>query len=96
MLIIAILLGCKSLTINKKNIRKLKSSFYKNEFIGIYIYDVKADKVIYNFNSNKYFTAAINVKIFTPLTFLSDFITTFKYVLNKNTITIQGTRYPSF
>ena len=96
MLIIPVLLGSKSLIIKNKKLIEKKSSFYKNEFIGIYIYDVKADKVIYNFNSNKYFTAAINVKIFTPLTFLSDFITTFKYVLNKNTITIQGTRYPSF
>ena len=78
LLIIAILLGCKSWIINIKIIIKLKFAFYKNELIGTYIYGVKADKVIYNFNFHKYIIAAINVKILTVLSFFSDFITAFK------------------
>jgi D-alanyl-D-alanine carboxypeptidase/D-alanyl-D-alanine-endopeptidase (penicillin-binding protein 4) len=92
-------MGCKSLKINKKIKKELKSSFFENQFTGIYIYDVKADKVLYNFNGDKYFTPASNTKIFTLFTgleLLSDSIPAFKYAVNNNTITIQGTGDPTF
>ena len=87
--------GCKSLNINKK----MKSSFFENQFTGIYIYDVNADKVVYNYNGTKYFTPASNVKIvtlFAGLELLSDSIPAFKYKVDKDTLTIQGTGDPTF
>jgi D-alanyl-D-alanine carboxypeptidase/D-alanyl-D-alanine-endopeptidase (penicillin-binding protein 4) len=63
------------------------------------VYDIKADKEVYNYNGDKYFTPASNTKIFTlftGLTMLSDSIPAFKYAANKDTITIQGTGDPTF
>ena len=90
-----IVFGCKSLNINIK----MQSSFFKNQFTGIYIYDVNADKVVYNYNGFKYFTPASNTKIatlFTGLELLSDSIPAFKYAIDNDTITIQGTGDPTF
>ncbi|MDP5105114.1 MAG: D-alanyl-D-alanine carboxypeptidase [Polaribacter sp.] len=77
----------------------MKSSFFENQFTGIYIYDVNADKVVYNYNGTKYFTPASNVKIvtlFAGLELLSDSIPAFKYKVDKDTLTIQGTGDPTF
>jgi len=93
--VIIILIGCKSLHINKE----LKSEYLENQFTGIYIYDLESDKVLFDFNGDKYFTPASNTKIFTlftGLSALSDSIPAFKYAVNKDTIIIQGTGDPSF
>jgi len=79
--------------------KKVHTPFYENQFTGIYIYDVNADKEVYNYNGDKYFTPASNTKIFTlftGLTMLPDSIPAFKYSVNKDTITIQGTGDPTF
>jgi D-alanyl-D-alanine carboxypeptidase/D-alanyl-D-alanine-endopeptidase (penicillin-binding protein 4) len=97
--IIIIAVGCKSLKIKHKIEKQMASSFFENQFTGIYIYDVNADKVVYNYNGNKYFTPASNVKIFTLFTgleLLSDSIPAFKYDVDKDTITIQATGDPTF
>jgi D-alanyl-D-alanine carboxypeptidase/D-alanyl-D-alanine-endopeptidase (penicillin-binding protein 4) len=99
LMILIVFIGCNSLKINNKVNKKLESSFYENQFTGIYIYDVEADKVIYNYNGTKYFTPASNTKIFTLFTgleLLSDSIPAFKYKVDKDTITIQGTGNPTF
>lgn len=91
--------ACKTLKINNKVDKKLQSSFFENQFTGIYIYDVAANKVVYNYNGTKYFTPASNTKIFTLFTglaLLPDAIPAFKYAVNKDTITIQGTGNPTF
>jgi D-alanyl-D-alanine carboxypeptidase/D-alanyl-D-alanine-endopeptidase (penicillin-binding protein 4) len=96
---ILIFVGCKSLKIKHKINKELASSFFENQFTGIYIYDVNADKVVYNYNGTKYFTPASNTKIFTLYTgleLLSDSIPAFKYAINKDTITIQATGDPTF
>ena len=94
-----VLVGCKSLRINNKINKEIASSFFENKFTGIYIYDVTANKIVYNYNGNKYFTPASNTKIFTLFTgleFLSDSIPAFKYAVDADTITIQGTGDPAF
>jgi len=91
--------GCKSLRINNKINKEIAASFFENQFTGIYIYDVTANKIVYNYNGNKYFTPASNTKIFTLFTgleFLSDSIPAFKYAVDADTITIQGTGDPAF
>lgn len=99
LLIFVFITGCKSLKINNKINKELKSSFFNNQFTGLYIYDVKEKKELYNYNGNKYFTPASNTKIFTLFTgleMLPVVIPAFKYAINKDTITIQGTGDPTF
>jgi D-alanyl-D-alanine carboxypeptidase/D-alanyl-D-alanine-endopeptidase (penicillin-binding protein 4) len=94
-----IFIGCKSMIINIKINKELDSSVFKNQFTGMYIYDVNADKIVYNYNGERYFTPASNTKIFTLFTgleLLSDSIPAFKYAVDKDTITIQGTGDPAF
>lgn len=98
-LIIAFFASCKTAKINRTISKKVATSFYENQFTGIYVYDINADKEVYNYNGDKYFTPASNTKIFTlftGLTMLSDSIPAFKYAINKDTITIQGTGDPTF
>lgn len=98
-LIVLLFANCKAVKLTKTLTKKVNTSFYDNQFTGIYIYDVKVDKVVYNHNGEKYFTPASNTKIFTlftALTMLSDSIPAFKYAINKDTITIQGTGDPTF
>jgi len=98
-LIIVFFTDCKSARISKNIDKTVKTSFSQNQFTGIYIYDVAADKVLYNYNADKYFTPASNTKIFTLFTgleMLPDSIPAFKYAINKDTITIQGTGDPTF
>jgi len=97
--LVLILASCATTKLSRTLSKKIDSSFYDNQFTGIYIYDVKADKVLYNYNGEKYFTPASNAKIFTlfaGLTLLSDSIPAFKYAVDKDTITIQGTGDPTF
>ncbi len=98
-LIIAFFISCKTAKINRTISKKVATPFYQNQFTGIYVYDINADKEVYNYNGDKYFTPASNTKIFTlftGLTMLSDSIPAFKYAVNKDTITIQGTGDPTF
>ncbi|WP_369048032.1 D-alanyl-D-alanine carboxypeptidase/D-alanyl-D-alanine-endopeptidase [Tenacibaculum sp. UWU-22] len=99
LLFIAIITSCKSIKLHKALNQKTNTSFFNNQFTGLYIYDIVANKTLYNYNGNKYFTPASNTKIFTLFTaleMLSDSIPAFKYAVNKDTITIQGTGDPSF
>lgn len=99
LLIIAFFANCKTAKLNRTISKKVATAFYENQFTGIYIYDIKADREVYNYNGDKYFTPASNTKIFTlftGLTMLPDSIPAFKYAVNKDTITIQGTGDPTF
>ncbi|WP_254712904.1 D-alanyl-D-alanine carboxypeptidase [Polaribacter sp. NJDZ03] len=60
--------SCKTVKLSRNIDQKLATSFFDNHFTGIYIYDVAADKVLYNYNADKYFTPASNTKIFTLFT----------------------------
>ncbi len=97
--LVLILASCATTKLTRTLSKKIDTSFYENQFTGIYIYAIKADKVLYNYNGEKYFTPASNTKIFTlftGLTLLSDSIPAFKYAVDKDTITIQGTGDPTF
>ncbi|MGJ8745880.1 D-alanyl-D-alanine carboxypeptidase/D-alanyl-D-alanine-endopeptidase [Polaribacter sp.] len=99
LLIVVFFSHCKTAKTARKIKKTTATSFFNNQFTGIYIYDVSADKVLYNYNGEKYFTPASNTKIFTLFTgleLLSDAIPAFKYAVNKDTITIQGTGDPTF
>jgi D-alanyl-D-alanine carboxypeptidase/D-alanyl-D-alanine-endopeptidase (penicillin-binding protein 4) len=99
LLFILSILSCKSTKISRNFDKKLTTSFFNNQFTGIYIYDVSTDKVVYNYQGEKYFTPASNTKIatlFTGLELLPDLIPAFKYAINIDTITIQGTGDPTF
>jgi D-alanyl-D-alanine carboxypeptidase/D-alanyl-D-alanine-endopeptidase (penicillin-binding protein 4) len=90
--------SCKTTKIKRNINKKISTPFYKNQFTGIYIYDLLTDKVVYNYQGEKYFTPASNTKIFTLFTglaLLPDSIPAFKYAVNKDTITIQGTGDPT-
>lgn len=96
--IVLLFTQCKTAKINEFLTKKVETSFFENQFTGIYIYDVNANKVLYNNNGEKYFTPASNTKIatlFTGLELLSDSIPAFKYAVNKDTITILGTGDPT-
>jgi D-alanyl-D-alanine carboxypeptidase/D-alanyl-D-alanine-endopeptidase (penicillin-binding protein 4) len=91
--------SCKTTKVVRNINKNIKISFFDNQFTGIYIYDVTADKIVYNYNADKYFTPASNTKIFTLFTgleMLSDSIPAFKFAVNKDTITLQGTGDPTF
>ena len=99
LIIVLLLANCKTVKLNNTINKRVGSEFFDNQFTGIYIYDLKADKVVYNYNGEKYFTPASNTKIFTlltGLTMLPDSIPAFKYAVNRDTITIQGTGDPTF
>ncbi|MDT0554215.1 D-alanyl-D-alanine carboxypeptidase/D-alanyl-D-alanine-endopeptidase [Urechidicola vernalis] len=98
--LLAILLtNCKTAKLNRTLSSSLESSFYSEQFTGLYIYDIAKDKVLLNHNGNKYFTPASNTKIFTlytGLTLLPDSIPSFYYESpNDSTITIQGNGDPT-
>ena len=98
-LIVFLFANCKTSKLAKTFNKKIVIPFYNNQFTGVYLYDISADKVLYNYNREKYFTPASNTKIvtlFAGLTLLPDSIPAFKYAIDKDTLTIQSTGDPSF
>ena len=93
------LFSCKSAQITKKISKTFDSSFYDNQFTGLLIYNPETKDTIINYNANKYFIPASNTKIitlYTALQVLPEKIPAFKYAIDQDTITIQGTGDPSF
>lgn len=94
-LMVLILSGCKSKYIAKS----LDNNFYNNQFTGVLIYNPKTKDTVFKQNADKYFTPASNTKIFTLYTALQTLpaqIPAFKYHIENDTITIQGTGNPTF
>jgi D-alanyl-D-alanine carboxypeptidase/D-alanyl-D-alanine-endopeptidase (penicillin-binding protein 4) len=63
------------------------------------VYNPETNDTVFNYNANKYFIPASNTKIitlYTALQVLPEKIPAFKYNIDKDTITIQGTGDPSF
>ena len=87
--------------IRKRKIRKLfkHSLIVKDHFTGFALYDMDAKKMIYELNSDKYFTPASNTKLFTFYTclkMLGDSIPAFKYVTQNDSLIFWGTGDPAF
>lgn len=68
-------------------------------FKGLVVYNPKTDKVLINYNGNKYFTPASNTKLFTfyaSFRSFQDSVTGLKYTMRKDSLIIKGTADPSF
>ncbi len=91
--------ACKSPYITKNITKKIETPFSENQFTGLLVYNPKKQDTVFSYNANKYFIPASNTKIFTlyiGLHFLSHQIPAFKYNIERDTITIQGTGNPAF
>jgi D-alanyl-D-alanine carboxypeptidase/D-alanyl-D-alanine-endopeptidase (penicillin-binding protein 4) len=87
--------------IRKRKIRKLfkHSAIVKDHFTGFALYDMDARKMIYELNSDKYFTPASNTKLFTFYTclkMLGDSIPALKYITRNDSLIFWGTGDPAF
>lgn len=87
--------------IKKRKIRRLfKHSLIVNDhFTGFALYDMDAGKMIFELNSDKYFTPASNTKLFTFYTclkMLGDSIPALKYTLRDDSLIFWGTGDPAF
>ncbi len=91
--------GCKSTQVTKKITKHFDAGFYDSHFTGFLVVDPASNDTIFKYNAHKYFTPASNTKIFTlytALQVLPEKIPAFKYRIDKDTITIQGTGDPTF
>ena len=87
--------------IRKRKIRKLfkHSAIVNDHFTGFALYDIDSKKMIYELNSDKYFTPASNTKLFTFYTclkMLGDSIPALKYVNRNDSLIFWGTGDPAF
>ncbi|MGI4020649.1 MAG: D-alanyl-D-alanine carboxypeptidase/D-alanyl-D-alanine-endopeptidase [Janthinobacterium lividum] len=98
-LIIGVLSGCAH-QITKHKISKLfkKSAINQDHFTGFALYDQDRQKMIYEANSDKYFTPASNTKLFTfytALQMLGDSIPGLRYVTQHDSLIFWGTGDPA-
>jgi len=87
--------------IRKRKIRRLfkHSLIVKDHFTGFALYDMDAKRMIYELNSDKYFTPASNTKLFTFYTclkMLGDSIPALKYTIHNDSLIFWGTGDPAF
>ncbi|HYF32698.1 MAG TPA: D-alanyl-D-alanine carboxypeptidase [Chitinophagaceae bacterium] len=76
-----------------------KDTAIANAHVGISIYDANTDKYLYNYQGNKYFVPASNVKIFTcyaGLKYLGDSVPGMQYVDKGDSIYLFSTGDPTF
>ncbi|MFV0306049.1 MAG: D-alanyl-D-alanine carboxypeptidase/D-alanyl-D-alanine-endopeptidase [Moheibacter sp.] len=77
----------------------LESDFYKNQFTGFYLYDLGSKKELENYNGEKYFTPASNVKVlslYSAMKVLPDSIPALRYERKGNDLYIEGLGDPTF
>lgn len=74
-------------------------SAINNAHVGISIYDPAANKYLYNYQADKYFVPASNVKIFTTyagLKYLGDSLPGIQYIDNADTLHLFPSGDPTF
>lgn len=79
--------------------RHLNSDFYKHQFTGFYLFDPESNQELVNYNGEKYFTPASNVKIMTlysALKVLPDSIPALRYERKDGQLKIEGLGDPTF
>lgn len=75
------------------------STVFHQGFAGLAVYDLEENRMIYEHNSEKYFTPASNIKLFTfytGLVTLKDSVPALQYWVNNDTLIFAGTGDPSF
>lgn len=103
---LALFLLTTSLTANAQTIRKRKikklfkhSQIVNDHFTGFALYDMDKQKMVFEFNDDKYYTPASNTKLFTFYTclrMLGDSIPALRYVTQGDSLIFWGTGDPSF
>ena len=76
-----------------------RSAVFKKSFTGFAVYDPEKGEMVYEYNSDKYFTPASNTKIltfYTSLQLLGDSIPALHYEKHGNFFVFWGTGDPSF
>ena len=77
----------------------IEDSALKNAHVGIQIFDPAANKILYSYQSDKYFVPASNTKIptcYAALKYLPDSLVSYYYSISADTIHIQPTGDPTF
>lgn len=98
-LTVSLFIGCKSNRLNNQITKKIETPFYNNQFTGLLVFNPETNDTVFSYNADKYFIPASNTKIFTlysSLQFLPNKIPAFKYVVEEDTIILQGTGDPTF
>src|SRR5690606_3268577 len=79
--------------------KHLESEFYKNHFVGFYLQDAETGQELMNYNGEKLFTPASNVKIlslYAAMKTLKDSIPALRYEYKNEDLYIQGLGDPTF
>ncbi|MEO0333686.1 MAG: D-alanyl-D-alanine carboxypeptidase, partial [Bacteroidota bacterium] len=87
--------------VHSRELRSLidESPVFQRSFTGFALYDAEQDEIIYEYQSDKYFTPASNTKIFTlyaGLKLLGDSIPALQYRRENNSFVFTGTGDPTF
>ncbi|MUP46734.1 D-alanyl-D-alanine carboxypeptidase/D-alanyl-D-alanine-endopeptidase [Gramella sp. BOM4] len=92
--------SCSSIKRTNKEIEKdlITTSVFEKGFAGLAVYDPVKNKMIYEYNADKYFTPASNTKLFTfyaGLKMLGDSIPALKYLQKQDSLIFKATGDPS-
>lgn len=101
--LLILVFGAVAVSCSPVSTRSLNRQFKETEgrfqdHTGFALYDIDANKTVYEYNSGKYFTPASNTKIFTfyaALKLLGDSIPAFRYLERNDSLILWGTGDPS-